>query len=69
MSLHIMFPKTSAYVERYDGQTKLMYFLIEDDDLFGKYNTVWDKVSADIKRNLIVSCIQYKLFENENKIS
>ena len=25
-------------------------FLIEDDDLLEKYNTVWDKVSADIKR-------------------
>ena len=31
--LHIMFPKTSAYVESYDGQTKWMYFLIEDDEL------------------------------------
>ena len=31
--LHIMFPKTSVYVESYDGQTKWMYFLIEDDEL------------------------------------
>ena len=45
-----MLPKTSAYVKRYDGQTKWMYFLIEDDDLLEKYNTIWDKVSADIKR-------------------
>ena len=28
-----MLPKTSAYVKSYDGQTKRMYFLIEDDDL------------------------------------
>ena len=48
--LHIMLPKTSDYVKSYDGQTKLMYFLIEDDDLSKKYNTIWDKVSADIKR-------------------
>ena len=27
-----------------------MYFLIEDDDLLEKYNTIWDKVSADIKK-------------------
>ena len=27
-----------------------MYFLIEDDDLLEKYNTVWDKLSADIKK-------------------
>ena len=28
-SLHIMLPKTSAYVKNYDGQTKWIYFLIE----------------------------------------
>ena len=28
-----MLPKTSAYVKGYDGKTKWMYFLIEDDDL------------------------------------
>ena len=27
-----------------------MYFLIEDNDLLEKYNTIWDKVSADIKK-------------------
>ena len=37
-------------VKCYDGQTKLMYFLIEDDDLLVKHNTIWDKVSADIKK-------------------
>ena len=31
--LHIMLPKTSTYVKCYDGQTKWMYFLTEDDDL------------------------------------
>ena len=35
-----MLPKTSAYVKRYDGQTELMYFLIKDDDLLQKYNTI-----------------------------
>ena len=54
MPLCIML-KTSAYVKSYNGQTKLMYFLIEDDDLLKKYNTIWDKVSADIKKNLIAS--------------
>ena len=34
--LHIMLPKTSAYIKSYDGQTKWMYFFIENDDL--KYN-------------------------------
>ena len=45
-----MLPKTSAYVKSYDGQTKSMSFLIEDDDLLEKYNTIWDKVSANINK-------------------
>ena len=32
-----------------------MYFLIEVDDLFEKHNTIYNKASADIKKNLIVS--------------
>ena len=47
---YIMLPKTSAYVKSYDGQTKWVYFLIEDDDVLEKYNTIWDKVSTDMKR-------------------
>ena len=47
--LHIMLPKTSACVKIFDGQNKRMYFLIEDDDLLQKYNTIWDKVSADMQ--------------------
>ena len=57
--LHIMLSKTSAYIKSSDGQTKWMYFLVQDDDLLEKYNTIWDKVSADIKKE----------FENQNKIS
>ena len=29
-----------------------MYFLIEDDDLLEKCITIWDKASADIKKEL-----------------
>ena len=29
--LHVMLPKTSAFVKSYDGQTKWMYLLIEND--------------------------------------
>ena len=36
-----MLPKTSAYVESYDRQTKWIYFLNEYDDLFEKYNTIY----------------------------
>ena len=57
-----MLPKTSTYVKSCDGQTKWMYFLIEDDDLLEKWNTIWDKVSADIKKNLIASLSIKKKF-------
>ena len=46
--LHIILPKTSAYVRSYDGQTKLMYFFTEDDDFTEKYNTIWDEISIII---------------------
>ena len=40
--LHIMLPKTSAYVKSVDEQTKWMHFLMEDDNLLEKYNTFWN---------------------------
>ena len=46
----MMLPKTGAYVKRYDEQTKRMYFLIKNDHSLEKYNTIWDKVIADIKK-------------------
>ena len=64
-----MHSKTSAYVKSYDGQTKWMYFLIEDDELLEKYNTIWHKVSADIKNDLIASLSIKRNFKNKNKIS
>ena len=57
-----MLPKTSVYVKSYDRQTKWMYFLIEDDGLLEKYNTIWEKVSTDIKQNLIASLPTIKNF-------
>ena len=57
-----MLPKTNAYVKSYDGQTKWMYFMVEDDDLLKKYSTIWDKVSADIKKTLIASLSKIKSF-------
>ena len=42
-----------------------MYFLIEDNDLLGNYNTIYDKVSADIKKEIDSEPI-YKTFFFEN---
>ena len=38
--------------------------MIEDDDLLEKYNTVLDKVSADIKKNLIASLSAIENFQS-----
>ena len=62
-----MLPKTSAHVKSYDGQTKWMYFLIEDDDLLEKYNTIWDKVSDEIKKEFDSKPVYNKDFLIENK--
>ena len=68
--LHIMLPKSNAYVKSYDGQAKWMYFLIENDDLLEKHNTIQDKVSADIKKEFNNEPVyNKKSFENQNKIS
>ena len=34
-----------------------MYFLIEDDELLENYNTIWDKVGADIKTIWLQTCL------------
>ena len=39
-----------------------MYFFIKDDDLLEEHNIIWDKVSSDIKNNLIVSLYIIKIF-------
>ena len=44
--LHTILPKTSTYVKSYDGQNKWLYFLIEDDDLQKKCNTLLGNVRS-----------------------
>ena len=60
--LHIILSKTSTYVKGYDGQTKWMHFLIKNDALLEKYNTIWDKVGADIKRQFDSEPVTNKKF-------
>ena len=59
-SLHTILPKASAYVKSYDGLKN--YFLIEDDDLLEKYNTIWNKVSTDIKNEFDSKSVYHKEF-------
>ena len=46
-----MLPKTSAYVKGYDEQTNGCIFSLKKiDDVLEIYDTIWDKVCADIKK-------------------
>ena len=67
-SLHKMLTKTSAYVKGYGSQIKWMYFLVEDDHLLKKYNTIWDKVASDIKKEFDneSACNRKLKIENQN---
>ena len=60
--LYTMLLNNSAYVKSYDRQTKWMYFLIENDDLVEKYNTIWDKFSDDIKKEFDSELVYNKNF-------
>ena len=39
-----------------------MYFLFEDDDVLEKYNTIWDKVSTDMKNKFDSEHVYRKIF-------
>ena len=39
-----------------------MYFLVEDINILEKYNTVWEKVSADIKKEFDSELVYIKPF-------
>ena len=45
-----------------------MYFLIEDDGLLEKSNTIWAKFSSDIKKNLIASLSIIKISLIKNRL-
>ena len=64
-----MFPKTSSYVKRFDGQTKWMCFLIENDNLLETNDTIWDKASPDIKKIDSEPVYNKICFEKQIKIS
>ena len=38
------------------------YLLIEDDDLLEKYNTIWNKVSADFKKEFDIEPVYDNFF-------
>ena len=68
--LHIMLPKTRVYIRSHNGRTEWIYILTEDDDILEKYNTIWDKISADIKNEFGSKTAYNKFFfGNQNEAS
>ena len=49
---YIMLSKTSAYLKSYNGETKCMWFMIEDNELLKKHN-ISIKLAKVKKKNLI----------------
>ena len=66
--LHIMLPKTSAYVKIYYGETEWVKFLINDDDLLEKCSGIWNKISNSIKKELDYEPSTTIFFENQNRV-
>ena len=70
-----MLPKKNAYVKGYDGQTQQIYFVIEDENLLEKYNTIQDKVSADVKKEFDsdpvynIECLQTKIKSHGDEVT
>ena len=46
-----------------------MYFLIKDDDLLEKCSTIWNKVSADIKKEFDNELVNNKKYLKKKKSS
>ena len=52
----------STDLKSYDGLTKWMYFLNEDDSLLEKYNIIWNTSALILKKKLTVNMYTIKLF-------
>ena len=61
--LCVRLQRTSACVKDYDGETKLMNFLIKDDDLLKTYKGTRNKGSTSIRKELGCETIYNKIFE------
>ena len=45
-----------------------MYFLIKNDDLLEKYNTIWEKASVDIRKGFDSKAVYNKKFLKTKKV-
>ena len=64
-----MLPRTSAYIKSRDNETKWMYFFIQDEEVLEKHNSISNKVSSIIKKELDCEPIYDKKFLKTKIIS
>ena len=58
----VILQKASAYVKRYDVETKWMYFLTKDDELLKNAMLFEEKSAIVLKRNMIANPFTIKNF-------
>ena len=58
----IILPKFSAYVNRYDDESKCMYFWLKGMNYLKKYNDIWNKFSNNMKKEFDSEPIYIKKF-------
>ena len=61
-SINIIFQNTTGHLKSYDGETKLIYFWIKDDELLKNYNDIWNTLSNGLKKEFDSKPIYNKHF-------
>ena len=49
--LCVILPQTSGYIEYFENGGKNMSFKIEDEDVYLKYNEIWNKIKSILNVN------------------
>ena len=47
--LCIILPQMIGYIKHFENDSKNMSFLIKDDEVWGKYNKIWDVIKNKLK--------------------
>ena len=45
----VILPQMIGYIKHFENDSKNMSFLIKDDEVWGKYNKIWDVIKNKLK--------------------
>ena len=57
--LYLLLPRMSGYIKYFENSGKNMSFKIEDDEVFVKYNSIWNKIKELLGEIKLVSDVIY----------